>query len=143
MSSRASAFSLRRNLASLLQRPPSSIAMLDGVRALSILWVMALHTFGFLAGQLPPAAGREWARDPWLRLLWSGDLAVDAFFVMSGFLICRLLLDEQEATNGIRIGRFYLRRALRLLPAYYLLLGIGLLLHLQNVEMVWTNLLYI
>jgi peptidoglycan/LPS O-acetylase OafA/YrhL len=143
MGSGPSPFSFRRNVASLLHRPPSSIPMLDGVRALSISWVVALHSFKVIVSELPPEAAREWASHPWLRVFWAGDLGVDAFFVMSGFLICRLLLDELEATNGIRIGRFYLRRALRLLPLYYVLLAIGVVLRLRRSETAWANLLYI
>ncbi len=46
-----------------------------------------------------------------------GFLGVDVFFVISGFVISRLLLAEQEATGSIALGRFYSRRIRRLLPA--------------------------
>jgi peptidoglycan/LPS O-acetylase OafA/YrhL len=46
-----------------------------------------------------------------------GFLGVDVFFVISGFVIGRLLLAEQEATGRIALGRFYSRRIRRLLPA--------------------------
>ena len=51
-----------------------------------------------------------------------GFLGVDVFFVLSGFLITALLLGEQDRGGGIAMGRFYGRRALRLLPALYLVL---------------------
>jgi peptidoglycan/LPS O-acetylase OafA/YrhL len=68
---------------------------LDGIRAIAILLVLALHG----------------------RLLDGGFLGVDLFFVLSGFLITALLLQEWERAGAISLRRFYLRRARRLLPA--------------------------
>ena len=69
---------------------------LDGVRAVAILLVVAFHAYG------RPE---------------SGFLGVDIFFVLSGFLITALLVQEQNLTGAISLPHFYLRRALRLLPA--------------------------
>ena len=56
-----------------------------------------------------------------------GFLGVDLFFLLSGFLITSLLVSEWETSNGIALGRFWVRRARRLLPALLLvLLVIGL-----------------
>jgi peptidoglycan/LPS O-acetylase OafA/YrhL len=70
---------------------------LDGLRGVAILMVLAVHT--------------AWA------LLPGGFIGVDLFFVLSGFLITGLLLQERQDTGRIHLGRFYLRRVLRLLPA--------------------------
>ncbi len=51
-----------------------------------------------------------------------GSLAVRFFFVLSGFLITLLLLVEHDVAGTIAVGRFYARRALRILPLYYLIL---------------------
>jgi peptidoglycan/LPS O-acetylase OafA/YrhL len=51
-----------------------------------------------------------------------GFLGVDAFFVLSGFLITALLIEEWSRTGGIAFRRFYTRRALRLLPALFAML---------------------
>jgi peptidoglycan/LPS O-acetylase OafA/YrhL len=75
---------------------------LDGVRALAVAGVLVFH-----------------ARPDWLR---GGFLGVDAFFVLSGFLITGLLLAERERTGRIRLGAFWGRRARRLLPALLLVL---------------------
>ena len=75
---------------------------LDGVRACAVLMVMAHHTY------LPYFRG--------------GSLGVDVFFVLSGFLISSLLLGEWNKTGTISFRKFYLRRALRLLPALFLFL---------------------
>ena len=53
-----------------------------------------------------------------------GFLGVDVFFVISGYLITSLLLAEFTNTGHIGLGQFYLRRARRLLPALFLLLGV-------------------
>jgi peptidoglycan/LPS O-acetylase OafA/YrhL len=70
-------------------------AALDGVRALSVLAVMGFHCLLFPGG---------------------GFLGVDVFFVLSGFLITNLLLEERDATGRLDLRRFYMRRARRLLP---------------------------
>lgn len=70
---------------------------LDGVRALAVLLVAGVH-----------------ARP---KLLPGGSIGVDVFFVLSGFLITTLLLEELDTNGRIHFGRFYARRALRLLPA--------------------------
>jgi peptidoglycan/LPS O-acetylase OafA/YrhL len=54
-----------------------------------------------------------------------GYLGVDVFFVLSGFLITALLVEEQATTGGTHLGRFYARRGLRLLPPLFLLLFVG------------------
>lgn len=51
-----------------------------------------------------------------------GNIGVDLFFILSGFLITTILLNEHKATGSISIKNFYARRALRLLPALVLLL---------------------
>jgi peptidoglycan/LPS O-acetylase OafA/YrhL len=78
-------------------------AAFDGLRAVAVVPVLLFH------------AGVSWAR--------GGFLGVDVFFVLSGFLITRLLLEERELTGRIALARFYLRRVLRLLPA---LVAVGL-----------------
>jgi peptidoglycan/LPS O-acetylase OafA/YrhL len=75
---------------------------LDGVRALAITFVVLRHAIGF------PAAGA---------------LGVDIFFVLSGFLITSLLLDERLRYGAVSLRNFYRRRALRLLPALVVVLA--------------------
>lgn len=59
--------------------------------------------------------------------LSNGDLGVSFFFVLSGFLITYLLLEEKENTGRIDIKKFYIRRILRIWPVYFFVVGIGLL----------------
>jgi peptidoglycan/LPS O-acetylase OafA/YrhL len=76
---------------------------LDGLRAFAVLLVFGVHTHP--------------------RLVPGGSIGVDIFFVLSGFLITTLLVEELDHRGRVSIGRFYIRRALRLLPALFGLLG--------------------
>jgi len=77
---------------------------LDGLRAFAVTAVLLYH------------ADLEW--------IPGGFLGVDVFFVISGYLITSLLLAEFRNQGRIGLGQFYLRRARRLLPALFLLLGV-------------------
>jgi peptidoglycan/LPS O-acetylase OafA/YrhL len=81
------------------------VPALDGVRAIAILFVVLYHARTRHMG-LP-----------------GGFLGVDVFFVLSGYLITRLLADERAGSGTIRLGRFYLKRARRLYPALLLMLA--------------------
>ncbi|MHB8505075.1 MAG: acyltransferase family protein [Acidimicrobiales bacterium] len=76
---------------------------LDGLRGVAVTAVMVFH------------GGFTW--------MPGGFLGVDLFFVLSGFLITTLLLEEWGATGTIRLGQFWGRRARRLLPALALVLA--------------------
>ncbi len=98
---------MRTNNAVMQQRPANYRPGLDGVRALAVLAVVLYH-LGTTGGP---------------RTLPGGFLGVDVFFVLSGYLITSLLVAEYRRRGRIGLGQFYLRRARRLLPALYLLLG--------------------
>jgi peptidoglycan/LPS O-acetylase OafA/YrhL len=88
------------------------IDALDGLRAVFVLLVLGFHAFRTLIPSTLP--GSAHVASP----VGGGFLGVDLFFVLSGFLITTLLLQEEQRTRGkIRLWLFYRRRALRLLPA--------------------------
>lgn len=58
-------------------------------------------------------------------IAYSSALGVVFFFVLSGFLITYLLLQEKKETGVIQVGKFYLRRAFRIWPLYYLIFILG------------------
>lgn len=76
---------------------------IEGLRALAVLLVVACH-----------------AGVPWLQ---GGYIGVDVFFVISGYLITRLLDTEYSRTGKIDLSGFYARRVRRLLPALALMVG--------------------
>ena len=65
---------------------------------------------------------------------WS--IAVTFFFVLSGFLITYLLLAEHQSSGTIHVPRFYLRRALRIWPLYFVVVLVGLIVipHLPGLS---------
>lgn len=90
----------------------SHITELDGIRGIAAIMVMLFH--------LPLPLTEV----PWLtpfRLIFNfGQTGVDLFFVLSGFLITRILIQSRNKEHYF--SRFYIRRALRIFPLYYLFL---------------------
>ncbi len=104
--------SVRRSLAYMPQ--------LDGLRTLAVLCVLATH----------------WIDAPWVRTLDPGRHGVRLFFVLSGFLITRILLsyrdellNDPSANIGKYLRRFYAHRSLRIFPLYYCLLLAAVLIN--------------
>src|SRR6266700_3504348 len=79
------------------------VPALNGIRGVAIAGVLAYHAYG----------------------LRGGYLGVDLFFVLSGFLITTLLLEEFDQVGTVSLRGFYRRRALRLLPALVAVLTVA------------------
>lgn len=91
---------------------------LDAIRASAIFLVFGFHFLLLPSG--------------------SGSLGVMMFFVLSGFLITRLLLVEYAGTGAISLAQFYRRRAYRIFPVFYVCWGIEtLLMHLHGTRLSW------
>ncbi|MFZ9443898.1 MAG: acyltransferase family protein, partial [Ilumatobacteraceae bacterium] len=104
------------------------VSALNGIRGLAILQVVLAHTH-YLVNSDPQAV---YMTNSWFvnRIFEPGYLGLDLFFVLSGFLISSLLLRDladRSAGSGKRtttLRYFYARRALRLLPALYVMLAL-------------------
>jgi len=90
---------------------------LDLLRAVAVVWVMLFHSF--LVGGL--GSDFEWLS----RFGWMG---VDIFFVLSGFLIGSQVLQPLQRGEPLSFGKFYARRAWRILPAFVVVLAIYVLI---------------
>ena len=103
---------------------------LDGLRAVAVLLVIGVHSIWIFPGLEPYLTG--------------GFLGVDIFFVLSGFLIASILLNEFDETENISLRNFYARRFLRLMPAYwvhlFVLYAFGFLLFAKDdVDRLYAN----
>ena len=81
---------------------------LNGIRCLAILAVIWHHA----------------PHPVWMPAMARGFFGVDLFFALSGFLIATLLIREKAKSGRVSLKNFWIRRALRLVPAYYFLLAV-------------------
>jgi peptidoglycan/LPS O-acetylase OafA/YrhL len=101
------------------------IPSLDGCRAVSILLVILSHLCHTPAFQ---------AFDPYARLVFHfGPFGVKVFFVISGFVITTLLLNEERRNGSVSIKEFYIRRAFRIWPVAYAYLFVVAVLAWKHV----------
>lgn len=117
----------------VVQRP-QRIQELDGWRAVSVALVILHHLLTFqyprLLARFPIEASISY---------YAGPLGVKIFFVISGFVICRLLIIEEITTGSVSLKAFYCRRVFRIIPPLYLYLAtIAILLGAGLVHDKWN-----
>jgi len=118
---------LRDGLRALTEARVGQISALDGLRAMAITLVIAgksQNDFFFAAGPQTP----HW----FFSTIGFGWIGVDLFFVLSGFLIGRILFQEIRATGKLEVGSFLLKRGLRIWPLYFFICGLGLVQMISN-----------
>ena len=96
-----------------LASPSRRIKELDGLRGVSVLLVIAYHATTF-SGYFNLSASSQ------LVCKNLGAVGVQIFFIISGFIITRLLIEEHRGTGGVSLRGFYTRRIFRILPAYWI-----------------------
>jgi peptidoglycan/LPS O-acetylase OafA/YrhL len=128
-----------RTLTGAMQAAPllrREMPELDSVRGIAIIGVVFLH--GLRTGRditiFPPIQRHI------LSLIGLGQFGVTLFFVLSGFLITGLLFDTRERPDYYK--RFYIRRALRILPLYYVILAILAVTRVASRSFLLISLLY-
>jgi peptidoglycan/LPS O-acetylase OafA/YrhL len=119
---------------------------LDVVRSIAIISVLLCHFHWMVQGN---AALLEASRQIWWVFPMLGYYGVDLFFVLSGFLVGKLLIttfivnqDNSERGLLLKLGHFYMRRWFRTLPLYYLLLSIYVVLYSLEGT-VWSNIYHL
>ena len=108
------------NFNALLKRGNRAYPAVDGIRAIAVIWVIFFHAWLFQSYEIPdptewnpdlvaPATNlsEEIYRFPVLIWITKGDLAVDLFFVISGFLIGGQLFKQRKETGVINFKWFY------------------------------------
>jgi len=110
---------------------------LDSVRGIAVAGVLLLHAFYWQYSSFHFSGLARLC----MLATQPGGLGVNLFFVLSGFLITGILLDSKEKPQYFR--RFYTRRALRILPAYYLLLILLAVLHSASAAYIGLSFAYL
>ena len=110
---------------------------LDALRGIAVLGVLVFHGFRAVFGELPDTGASRFVA----QVAQAGVFGVNLFFVLSGFLITGILLDSRNKSDYYR--RFYTRRVLRILPAYYALLVLLALMHQASAAFLGLSFIYL
>ncbi|MFY9345463.1 MAG: acyltransferase [Planctomycetota bacterium] len=138
-------FAVGPNLRALTPGTSHRLDILDAVRVIAFAYVVLHHCATFLFYCVPFEEMRALLVQPAFAWVLEGELSVDLFFALSGFLITEILLKEIRGSGTLRLGRFYARRFLRLAPVYYVFLGlvwVGTQPH-ENAHNLWVNALWL
>lgn len=122
-----------------IQPQPASSSTLQ-VKKAAHTWFPGLHALRFFAAALVVVmhvhnnmGQSNLPQLPAFPLLFKGLAAVSFFFVLSGFLITYLLLQEQDSRGEVSIRHFYLRRVFRIWPLYFIVVAAGMFFYWQLV----------
>ena len=160
------AFSLFKTIPTILstKQPPSAITSLNGIRVISMFWIIMFHTHMRLVIDNELYVYTDIGRSLSYQVVARGYIAVDTFFFLSGLLVSYHTLREMARTEGrFPLVRHYLHRYLRITPTYAFLLFVNwfLTMHLFGgpgyqdqfgvnsaryeacEKYWWTNMLYI
>jgi peptidoglycan/LPS O-acetylase OafA/YrhL len=108
------------------------IKSLDGIRAISILLLLSAHGLGTVN---PTTL----SKNEYNLLYTEGGFSIVNFFVISGYLITKMLLVEREKRGNISLRNFYLRRLFRIFPVFYLYIIVMIVLKVFFIPALFEN----
>jgi len=97
--------------------------VLDDLRGIAILLVVVYHGVTTAFGFVPPEGGTFW-----LSFVYAGNTGVTLFFLLSGILVSRPFFTASAVGRAVDLRHYALQRALRILPPYYLMVVLGVVL---------------
>jgi len=145
---------LKETLYRIFFRPAErdATAPLDGLRALSFIWVFGIHFISLLFLHSPIHLLEEYMSE-WpilVSIFMRGNLAVDIFHILSAYLITTALVREYHETKTVKLVRFWIKRFFRLAPYNLILLALLLMLGWMRrrsldpiMANAWANILFV
>ena len=146
---------MRQALASV-SRPPDSAAVerpvgvavatpflpeLESLRGIAMVVVFAFHLNSNLRYPFSYTVG-EWV-SPAAAFMRAGHSGVDLFFILSGFLLSLPFLSQSAGGRRVAVSRYFVRRALRILPLYYAAVLCATLLSAADLSQLWRGIPYL
>lgn len=134
----------RADLRDIFFAPTHRNGVLDGVRAIGILFVIGLHCCFGLARILPLEQRQAFMDDlpAAFDIFWQAR-GSDIIFILCGLLVSWVLFREMDRHHTIQIKAFYRKRLLRIVPLYWLAIFLYALTDLDSLEYLLSNLLFI
>ena len=135
----------KKHLAEIFRRPAHNESVIDGLRAIAIVLVVCFHSFFFsqyVFSEKSAYLSFVESVPALLNWVWQGDKGVDIFFVISGFLIGRILIMQTLEKGNSDLRGFFIKRILRIVPLYLLALA-AFSIGNDNAVHFWRNLLFI
>lgn len=108
--------------------PAARLLPLDVLRGIAILLVLFRHP-------VVPSSAAGFFRPLAERMETIGWTGVDLFFVLSGFLVGSLLFEEIRTTGRVDVGRFLIRRGLKIWPGYFVLLLVAFIQQIRHMNL--------
>uniref|UniRef100_A0A336KNE1 CSON012115 protein n=1 Tax=Culicoides sonorensis TaxID=179676 RepID=A0A336KNE1_CULSO len=105
-------------------KSPEILHCINGIRVLSLIWIVFAHSYMtyVMNPLLNKAELKDWLKSMYSCIILGGSVAVDSFFLLSGVLVCWVILKDLNRGTRMNVFKLYFHRYLRLAPAFAALL---------------------